>query len=313
MNQQPAVPVRIRRVSAELRELRKQSGLALEEVARPLGFSVSHLSRVENGIRMLQPDDVAALLGFYRVSTAKRADLLALVREGDKYNWLLEHEGNFAVLEAFMRFEREAVDVKNYESSVIPGLLQVPEYTRSYCLGVDPNTPESHVEKIINYRMRRQQDCRKPGGPPLHVIFDEAACRRLVGGPEVMGLQLRYLAHAAKSPNLTVQVIPPGVGSHPGLEGSFMLLDLGQTGELLYTEDRCSVAFLEQAHHILAARKSFRRLCELACSPEDSLGLIMSIADEFSTDDGERGHGTPPLAQEQSQHHEDQLRGGGVR
>lgn len=313
MTQQPAVPVRIRRVSAELRELRKQSGLALEEVARPLGFSVSHLSRVENGIRMLQPDDVAALLGFYRVSTAKRADLLALVRDGDKYNWLLEHDGSFTMLENFMKFERQAVALKNYQTLIIPGLLQVPEYTRAYCVGANAKLDEVDPDQVINYRMRRQQDCRRPGGPQLHVIVDEAVCRRRIGGPEVMLLQLRYLVQAAHSSNLTLQVIPASVASHPGLEGSFMLLELGDGSELLYTEDRCSVAFLEEEQHVAPAKHAFRRLRELACTPEDSIDLIASIADELADDCGDVDHGRTQLAEEQSQRFEVGLRGGGVR
>lgn len=300
MNQQQPVSVRVRRVSGELRELRARSGTSLQEVTDALGISVSHLSRVENGIRKPRYEDVAALLGFYRVPSQRREELLDLVQKGDKYNWLQEHDGSFAILEAFMRFERDAVAMKNYESSVVPGLLQMPEYARAYCFGASRKITECDAERIVNYRMQRQQDCRRPGGPPLHVVLDEAACRRLVGGPEVMCLQLRYLVHAAKSTNLTMQVLPAAVGSHPGLEGSFMLLDLGKAGDLLYTEDRCSVAFLEEEHHVVSAKEDFKRLCELACTPEDSLDLITSIADELVDHYGEVAHGlgTSRLAEE---------------
>lgn len=96
---------------------------------------------------------------------------------------------------------------------------------------------------------------------------------------------------------------PAAVGGHTGLEGAFQLFDLGQGSELLYTEDRCSVAFFEQEQHIAPARQAFRRLCEVACSPQDSLDLITSIADELARDCGEagRGDGASQVAEEQPQ------------
>jgi len=301
--QRPDVPVRVRRVSAELRELRRRSGLSLEDVARSLDFSVSHLSRVENGIRKPQVDDVAALLGFYRVPRAKRAELLDLVRDGAKYNWLLEDDGSFRMLESFIQFERQAVAVKNYQLSVLPGLLQTPEYVRALVKGIDPDLAERDVETIIGYRMKRQQDCRGPGGPSIHVIVDENACRRPVGGRGVMVPQLHHMAQAARGRHFTLQVVPTAAGGHAGLEGAFQLLDLGRGSELLYTEDRGSVAFFEEEQHVAPARHAFRRLCEVACSPQDSLDLITSIADELARDRGEagRGDGASRVAEEQPQ------------
>lgn len=81
------VPVRVRRVSSELRELRLRSGLGAEEVSTALGISMSKLSRMENGQRGLQVDDVAALLGLYRVPAKRREELLELVRNAAKPNW----------------------------------------------------------------------------------------------------------------------------------------------------------------------------------------------------------------------------------
>ena len=150
-------------MSGELRELRKRSGLTLEEVARPLGFSVSHLNRVENGIRKPRPDDVAVLLGFYRVPTSNRTDLLALAREGQDYNWWQVDDGNFTMLESFMKIEREATTLQNFELSVIPGLLQLPQYTRALCRGANEHLTEDDVEEIIKHRRKRQHDWRKFG------------------------------------------------------------------------------------------------------------------------------------------------------
>ena len=113
----PRVPVRVRRVSSELRELRLRSGLAAEEVARSLGMSMSKLSRMETGQRGLFPDDVAALLGLYRVPAERREELLALVRNGANRNWWQVQDGRLpAMWEDLIRFEKEAVAIRNYET-----------------------------------------------------------------------------------------------------------------------------------------------------------------------------------------------------
>ena len=81
--------VRQRRVSAELRALRVERGLTCTDVARAIDCSVSKISRVETGHRGLVPDEVAAILGYLRASSSKRAELMRLVREGQRRNWVL--------------------------------------------------------------------------------------------------------------------------------------------------------------------------------------------------------------------------------
>ena len=87
MGRRPGVPVRQRRVSTELRELRKKACLTCADVAAALGTSITKISRMETGERGLYADDVAAMLGLYRVPTKRREELLALVRNGAEPNW----------------------------------------------------------------------------------------------------------------------------------------------------------------------------------------------------------------------------------
>lgn len=293
--------MRVRRVSAELRELRRRSGLALEDVARPLGFSVSHLSRVENGIRKPRPDDVGALLGFYRVPASRRDEMISLAREGQDRNWWLIDDGGFSTVEDFMSIERDASALYNYQSDVVPGLLQLPEYTRAFCKGVSLVLDDDDIEQVVNFRAARQKVLNEQHGPFLHAIFDEDVCRRVVGGPELMCRQLRAVVEAAASPKVTVQVIPRSVGVHPGWAGPFMLLAMDRHSDLVFTEDRCGGALAEDPHLVQPAKRAFWRLCALACSPNDSRDLIASIIDELSDSrvPGEE-HGTAELARGQS-------------
>lgn len=283
MTERPTVPVRVRRVSGELRELRHRHGLAADEVARALGMSVSKLSRLENGIRKPFPDDVCALLGLYRVPAPRRDELLSLVRDGEDCNWWRVQDGNMpAMWEELPKFEREATAIRNYELAIVPGLLQTPEYARAFMKGANEDLSSEELEMQVEHRMNRQTSWRRPEGPPLHVIMDEDACRRLVGSAEIMYWQLRHLVEVARQSKLTMQVVSSTAGAHPGMEGPFMLLEFAEQPALVYIEDRCSEAFLESQAHVSDTKRVFRRLRELAMGPEDSVDLIASIADEMA-------------------------------
>ena len=283
MGEHAPVPVRVRRVSGELRELRRRHGLAGEEVAGALGISVSKLSRMENGICKPAPDDVSALLGLYRVPAPRRSELLSLVREGQEYNWWRPTDGNDApsVWQDIVTFEREASALQNYELGIIPGLLQTAEYIRAFSAAVsnDPNT--ENVENQVDLRALRQQNWRRPEGPPLHAIMDEGVCRSLVGGSEVMYNQLRHIVEVACQSKLTVQVLPDSVRPHPGMEGPFVTFSFEDQPDLVFLENRGGTTFLEEAKLVEHAKQSFRRLRQLALDHEDSVEFIASMADEL--------------------------------
>ena len=283
MAERPTVPVRVRRVSGELRELRQRHGLAADEVARALGMSVSKLSRLENGIRKPFPDDVCALLGLYRVPAPRRDELLSLVRDGEDCNWWRVQDGNMpAMWEELPKFEREATGIRNYELAIVPGLLQTPEYVRAFSAAANEELTVGEIETLVEIRVQRQGQWRRPDGPSLHVIVEEAVLRRPVGTPELMYQQLRHIVQVARQSKLTVQVIPSTVGAHPGLDGPFMVLEFdGQPG-LAYIDNRCSGAFVEETEYVAAAQQAFWRLRKLALTSEDSVDLIASIADEVT-------------------------------
>lgn len=78
------ISVRQRRVAAELR---KKAGMTCADTAKAMGVSITKISRMETGERGLYVDEVAALLGLYRVPAERRQELLDLVRNGGDPNW----------------------------------------------------------------------------------------------------------------------------------------------------------------------------------------------------------------------------------
>ena len=79
----PSPTVRGRRLRYELRRLREQRSMTIEQVAASSGgdWTASAISRWETGDRRIRPVDLRALLDIYDVQGSEREVLLTLARE----------------------------------------------------------------------------------------------------------------------------------------------------------------------------------------------------------------------------------------
>src|SRR6266700_7046778 len=77
--------IRRRRLGADLRQLREQRSLRLEEVADQLGVAPSTLSRIETGKAPTRTSYLAVMLDLYGVADpARRRLLMDMAREGQR-------------------------------------------------------------------------------------------------------------------------------------------------------------------------------------------------------------------------------------
>lgn len=152
------------------------------------------------GVRGLNVDDVSAILGLLRVPARQREELLALVRDGTERNWVQIGGKLPGPLRDLIRFENEAVALYNYESTLVPGLLQTGDYARTVIRAGNPLLSEDEVDQMVTTRMSRQALLSRYRGPTLSVIVDEMVLRRPVGEPGVMHGQLQHLLSMAQRP-----------------------------------------------------------------------------------------------------------------
>ena len=117
--------------------------------------------------------------------------------------------------------------------------------------------------------MERQALLAREDPPRLWAIMDEASARRQVGGPQVMAAQLARLGEAAALPNVTLQVIPFAAGAHPGLPGSFIVLDFADPADqnIVYIDSLAGDLFLEQETEISRYIVMFEHLARRPCGP----------------------------------------------
>lgn len=272
--------VKSRQVSAELRRLRRAAGMTAAEVGALMGMSQSKVSRMETGKRGLKVDEVAALLGLYKVHALRRVEILNMVREADTPGWVWLHgqrlPDQWATL---IELESKATALRTFQPLWIPGLFQTPDYARAVIVGTaERELTDVEVDTKVAARLGRQNVISRVLPPNLHVLLYEPALRVPVGGPRTLAGQLRRLLEMGQRQHVTIQVVPIAAGAHPGLEGPFMIMDFDADPTLVHLENRVQSAFLEEASHIHSYRLAWMRILARALTARRSLEVIAATA-----------------------------------
>jgi len=282
--------VRNRRLAAELRRLREAGNLTGDDVAERLGWSASKVSRLENARQAPRFTDVRRLLDLYGVEGAYREQLLQLARDAVRRGWWESFSDALPEQYAsYIGLEIEAEEIWQWETQVVPGLLQ----TEAYAQAVEQRShsteviPPSRVAARVEARLARQSVLTRDTPLQLSVVLDEALLLRRYGDAAVMAEQLQHLEELSVLPNLRLHVLPLD-GPHPIATGSFTLLQFPLVGgiqfhDVVYIEHLNGCSYLEEATETYRYRLSFERLSAEALGPAESMERISRIAREMWT------------------------------
>jgi transcriptional regulator with XRE-family HTH domain len=261
-------------LGAELRHAREKAGLSQEYVGQRLFVSGSFVGQLEAGTRRMQPqyarvlDEVLGTDDFFQRNCEAAAK--------SKYP---EHFAEAAEAEA------DAATIREYAPTLIPGLLQTPAYARAVCVAHQPTAPQEEIEELVTARMERAKLLDHPTKPLLWAVLDEAALRRMTGGPAVMAEVLRSITALIHRRRVIVQVLPFARGAHTLMGGAIKLMAFDDAPPLVYFEgpgtgrledDPATVTRYELAYDLLGAT---------ALSPDESLALIESVAEDYAHED----------------------------
>jgi transcriptional regulator with XRE-family HTH domain len=274
--------VRRRRLSAELRRLREKRGLTAAQAAGKAGWPQSKVTKIELGERKnVTAQDLAALFEVYGVTDPKvREALEDLAKDAKQRGWWSKYKDVFSG--PLPDFETEASSIRTYESQVVPGLLQLPEYIEAVFEGGQVHEPQV-IERAVAARLRRQEILNRFDPPELWVVLDEAALRRQIGGLEVMRKQLQHLIHMAARHNVTIQVAPFFVGAHAALVGSFVILDFPAPLDpsLAYAETYAASLLMETPAELARYNAVFGHLQGSALSAAESVKLMEAVMSQL--------------------------------
>jgi transcriptional regulator with XRE-family HTH domain len=265
-----------RRLQRELRRLRTEKSETQRDVATAMDWSPSKLIRIESGAVSVSTNDLRQLLAHYGVADGVAEELVAINKDGRAKSW-----ADFPVLDAATRqyygLESSAAILRQFESMLVPGLLQTEEYTRSVIKDINwPDAGDEAIRQRVEARAARQLLLDREPLPEMFFILDEAVIRREVGNKAVMRRQLDRIEELAARDRITVQIIPFERGLHPGVQGPFTLLEFTDEDPALFLESRVDIVTRDDPDAIGSYLDLFQHMERNLASPPDQLGKIFS-------------------------------------
>ena len=273
--------LRRRELASQLRELRKQAGLTLDDVAGKLLCSSAKISRIETATRPASPRDVRDLCALYKAEASVLTRLMVLAREAKQQGWWNKYED--LAIDSLIGLETEASQISSYESCVIPWIFQTEKYARAVIKGILPRISDRILNERVAARLKRQEILERESVPHFWFLVDESAIRRRIGGSQTMHEQLkRMIELATTTPSITLQVVPLSLGAHPGLDNTFTLLEFNSSqAPIVYVENMAGTLYLERKSDVERYKEALQHLRAGAIDPENSAVLIERVGESF--------------------------------
>ncbi len=177
--------------------------MSLEAAAKALGWGLATMSRIENGKRHIDTDEVAMILTAYKIPAAERREFLNEVKTDNATGWwdrplpgVPDEMGTLA------SYAVDADSLTDWAVTLVPGLLQTEGYAMALMLsgGIERETAELRWVA----RRRRQQIL---GTVDYSAYISETALRTPFGGPEKHREQIKHLLDA-RDRGIGVRVVP---------------------------------------------------------------------------------------------------------
>ncbi|MFI7003621.1 helix-turn-helix domain-containing protein [Nocardia sp. NPDC050175] len=220
-----------RQLGRHLRELRTSVGLTIEVAAELMQWSFTMLQRLEKGqVDKVRDVDVRELCRIYEAEPSEVDGLIGLARQASLPEWW--HVYGDLIPEKFdvyIGLENSAKQLTIYQSELVPGLLQSPQYVRvSIAVGRRTDSAEE-IERRVQLRLKRQSLVTRSVEPvQLDVVLHECVLRQVVGSRKVMEEQCKALVDASLLPNVNLRVLPFDAGYPTGAQiGPFTILSFG--------------------------------------------------------------------------------------
>lgn len=276
----------------ELRKLREEAKLTLKDVGNYIQRDASSVSRMESGMFPARVPDVLAYLSLCGVSSKRRRDaLMTLAQDTWQTGWWDGYSDVAAELIDRIWIESQTREIWSYQTMVVIGLLQTPEYADAV-IRTMVGAEDQQLDRWVDLRISRQKILTARDPARLAVILDEAVLRRPIGGPKVAAVQLRHLVAMGARPNIEIRVLPFAVGAHTGVDGPFEIFRMGEPYADVGCVESPGGAVYVESSSVDGLFARYDRLRGAALGPQESAALIEAAAEDLEHPDAlARPHG----------------------
>lgn len=254
----------------ELKRRREEAGFTQSDLGSRVFVSGGYIGQFEQAIRKPQLD------------VAQRIDEVLQTGGFFERLWrkLIKEQAYADYFAHVAELERLATEICEYAPAVVPGLLQTAEYARAIYLASNPLAADEYIEEMVRLRMDRTQLLKDATRPVYWAVLHEAALRIPVGGPAAMARQLDHIAAMMRERKVMVQVLPFSAGAHPAMGKMMTLMEFDDAPPTVYTEAVLSGNLLDDPAVVKRSQAHYDLLRAAALSPEASLALIESVAED---------------------------------
>ncbi|MCF3134459.1 helix-turn-helix domain-containing protein [Streptomyces olivochromogenes] len=254
----------------ELKRRREAAGLTQEELSQRVVMSRTHIAHIEAGRR--RPD----------VEDARRLD--QVLGTGGFFERFLPTLDGRKVAEHFAEaaeLERQAVAIKEYASTLLPGFLQTPAYAREVLGSGHPAKSDERRDSLLATRLERARLMDNFDSPRVTLLLGEAVLRQVIGGPGVMCEQLRHIQELGESRRIRIHVLPFRAGAHALLEGPVKLMWFEELPPVAYVEGLKSGRIWELQGTVRELEDVYDHALGDALSHRKSLALLKAVAEDY--------------------------------
>ncbi|MFE2040082.1 helix-turn-helix domain-containing protein [Streptomyces sp. NPDC059477] len=271
------------RLATELRRLRDAAGLSARETATRLGVNSVQISQIEYGTSGVSEQRLRRMAAIYGCSDTRLIDALVGMATDRTPGWWEADRGQLATpFLDLAELEHHASYRWDVDFIHVPGLLQTEAYAHALFSYINPEFPESEIDRWVEHRMKRRTIIERAEPIPYKALVHEAALRIRVGDRASARRQLSFTLEVAEAPHITLRVIPFDL-DHFGGAGSAMLYAGSPVPKLdtVVRDTPQGVVHLDAEAQLSHFRALFRRLEEASLAPEESRDFIHKLTKEL--------------------------------
>ena len=269
-----------RRLAAALKQMRDETGQSAELFGEPHGWSQGKVSHIENGHTVPSAEDVLTWtsaaghpeLGAELAALAEAVGTQTRGYAGRKGDTLATRSEQAGVLESL------STVVRNFQTAMVPGLLQTADYARRVLAMLD--RPEEEVPPAVNARMQRQDALYQPGRR-FEFVLTEGALRWRPGSPEMMSAQYERLLRVSGAETVELRVLPYAIQAPTFYDNPFTVFEIPDDPTVM-AEGTPREQFYRQEDNLEVCRTAFSRGWEAALAGHQALRFIEALQREVN-------------------------------